>query len=128
VSCSSSAATSALGSTYLTWVIAVANAREPRVAAIGDGRLVALVFATVCVRQFDGRATRQTDVRPILKRIASLQRWPQSPCRNELVPTTCPRSSSRFRGNDLRDNATACCHGDSLTGFYAPDVAAQVLP
>jgi len=72
VSCSRSAATSALDSTYLTCVVAVAPGRE-LVAAVDDERLFAVLgFATVCVDEFGGRATRQADVRPILERVAGL--------------------------------------------------------
>lgn len=72
VSCSRSAATRALDSTYLTCVVVVARGRE-LVTALDDGRLfAALGFATVRVNEFGGRATRQADVRPILERVAGL--------------------------------------------------------
>jgi len=127
VSCSRSAATSAVDSTYRTCVVATARACEPGATIGGDGRLLELRFATICVNQFGGRATREADVRPILKRIAGFKRWPQNPSRNELVPTTPPWSSRGFWWNDLRHDAAMSRNRNALTGFYAPNVPAQVV-
>ena len=72
VSCSRSAATRALDSTYLTCVVVVARGRE-RLGAVDDERLfAALGFATVCVNEFCGGATRQADIRPVLEWVAGL--------------------------------------------------------
>lgn len=74
VSCSRSAATKALDSTYLTWVVAAARGRERRVAAADERLLAALVlgFATVCVDELCRDATLKPDVRPILEGVTGL--------------------------------------------------------
>jgi hypothetical protein len=56
MSCSRSAATSALDSTYLTCVVAVRV--RWRVAVDDARRLARLAFATVCINKFRGRAAR----------------------------------------------------------------------
>jgi hypothetical protein len=72
VSCWRSAATSALDSTYLTCVVEAARGRE-RLGAVDDERLfAALGFATVCVNESCGRATRQADIGPILEGVTGL--------------------------------------------------------
>jgi hypothetical protein len=81
VSCSRSAATSALDSTYFTCVVAALAARE-RVATAARERPVAVLgFATIGVDECRCRTARQADVRPILERIAGLQGRAERPGR-----------------------------------------------
>jgi hypothetical protein len=72
VSCSRSAATNALDSTYFTCVGAALAARERIAAADRDRPVAALGFATIGVDECRCRTARQADVRPILEGIASL--------------------------------------------------------
>src|SRR5437868_5327329 len=70
VSCSNSAATSALDSMYQTLAPAALGrrARVP-VFRVGERRRGALRFATIAVDQFSGGARRQPNVRAVLERV-----------------------------------------------------------
>ena len=81
VSCSRSAATSALDSTYFTCVVAALPVRERVAAADRERPVAALGFATISVDERRRRTARQPDVRPILEGIAGLQGRAESPRR-----------------------------------------------
>lgn len=75
---SSSAATRALDSMYVTCVVVVPG-RDRIATADGARRLALLALATVCVDEFSRRAARQPDVGPPLEGITGLERRPQRP-------------------------------------------------
>ena len=128
VSCSSSAASSALDSMYRMLAVPALADRAREVALRGGRRCRSLRFATVAVDQFGGCAPRQSDVRPILERVASLDRRVENARRNEFVPPACARSPRVSpRRNQFSDNAPVGRHRNPLAGLDSADVAAQVV-
>jgi hypothetical protein len=127
VSCSRSAATSALDSTYFTCVAAARPARERVAPAARERPVAALRFATIRVDQRRCRTARQADVRPILEGIAGLQGRTESPSCQQVVPSTAMCVTSRFRRDQFGDHASMSSDRDSFAGFYAAYVPTQVV-
>ena len=104
VSCSNSAATSALDSMYHTFAPA-ALGRRARVADFRVGRRRgALRFATIAVDQFSGGARRQPDVRPVLERVTGFHWRVENAggCRHdEGAPRTLPPRGELRQGEHL---------------------------
>src|SRR6185369_4963332 len=126
VSCSRRAATSALDSTYCTCGAATPP-RERMVAADRERPVVALGFATICVDQCRCCTARQADVRPILEGIAGLQGRAESPNRQEFVPATPVRLTSRLWRDQIGDDSPMRGNRNPFAGFYAAYVSAQVV-
>ncbi len=128
VSCSNSAATSALDSMYRMPAAATLG-RRARVAVLrAERRRGALRFATIAVDQFSGGARRQPDVRPVLERVTRFHRRVQNAGRKELVPPACWRSAGAASWrNELGDHTPVGGDRNLLACFYAADVAAQVV-
>src|SRR5207249_1208424 len=127
VSCSRRAATSALDSTYSTWVTATLPVRERVAAADRERPLAVLGFATIRVDECRCRTVRQVDVRPILEGIAGLQGRAESSCRQEFVPSTPVRLTSRLWRDQFGDDSPMRGHRDPFAGFYAAYVSTQVV-
>src|SRR6187397_1212906 len=128
VSCSSSAATSALDSMYRMLASTAFPGRRlaPALRArAGDGRLR---FATVAVYQFSRGARRQPDVRPVLERIPALGRGMENAGGDEFVPPASRELSPiTSRRNQFGDHTSVGCHGNPFAGFDPAEVAAQVV-
>ena len=91
-----------------------------------EGRL--LRFATVRVNQFRSRARRESDVRPILRRVAGLERWTDHARRDKLVETAWTAVFAGVsRRNKLRDDPTVRRDCDALTGFDSADVPTEIV-
>src|SRR5688572_3523586 len=76
---------------------------------------VPLRFATIGVDQFSGGSWCEPDIRPILGRIACLERWANHTGGDELVETVSLVLRCRARRNELRDYATMCGDRDALS-------------
>src|SRR5688572_12919246 len=100
VSCSSSAATSALDSMYRMLASAALRRRGPAAALRGVPGDRGLRFATVAVDQFGGGARRQSDVRPVLEGVAGLRRRMENAGRDELVPPVSGRAAAVTSGRN----------------------------
>lgn len=86
-----------------------------------------LRFATVCVDQVRSRPSRESDVGPILRRVAGLERWPDHARRHELVEmawTACAGCSRRYQ---LCDDPAVRSDGDALPGFDPADVPTEIV-
>ena len=127
VSCSRRAATSALDSTYCTCVGAALPARERIAAADRERPVVALGFATISVDQRRCRTARQADVRPILEGIAGFQGRAESSCRQEFVPATPMRLTTRFWRDQFGDDSPVRGDRDPFASFHAAYVSTQVV-
>lgn len=127
VSCSRSAARRALDSMYripatAAWTVAREVGRR-----LGRGRRT-LRFATVAVDQVRGRATRESDIRPVLQGVASLDGRTNNAGSNELVEPTSLRSPrARRRRNQFGDDTPMCRYRNPLACLDSADVPAQVV-
>jgi hypothetical protein len=128
VSCSSSAATSALDSMY-RMLAATALSLGARPADVrAERRRGTLRFATIAVDQCSGGARRQPDVRPVLERVTSFHgRVKNAGCDELLPPPVRGRASTLPWRHELGHNTPVGGHQDPLACFNAPDVAAQVV-
>jgi hypothetical protein len=129
-SCSSSAATSALDSTYqIVARSAAAGTRfvrpTPRTPRTRAG--LALRFATVAIDQICRGARRETNIRPLLQRIARFDCGPNDASRYQLFVATAIRPRRPGRRYEFRDDATVCRHGDTFSRLDPPDIATQVV-
>ena len=105
-------------STGTTAGAAVRSARDER----------PLRFATVRVNQFRSRPRRESDVRPILRRVAGLERRTDHAGRDKLVETTWTAAlGGRSRRNQLRDDPAVCGDRDALPGFASADVPTEIV-
>jgi len=128
MSCSNSAATSALDSMYRMLGAATLGWRA-RVAVFRvELRRVRLRFATIAVDQFSGGAPRQPDVGPALERVTSFHGGMEHASRNELVPPASERrtATASWR-NKFGDHTPVSGDRNPLACFKSPDVAAQVV-
>ena len=111
---------------YRTPALSVARAG---VSAGRRGReALVLRFATIRVNQFGSRARWESDVRPILSRIARLEWWPDHAGGHELVETACPAAFRvGSRRNKLRDDPSVRGDRDPLASFDSADVATEIV-
>ncbi len=128
VSCSNSAATSALDSMYQTLAPAALD-RRARVAVFRVGRRRGtLRFATIAVDQFGGGARRQPDVRPVLERVTGFHWRVENAGRNELVPPTSGRNAGAASWrHEFGDHTPVGGDRNPLTCFDSADVSTQVV-
>src|SRR5678815_1486909 len=129
VSCSNSAATSALDSIY-RMLVPTAVDRRIRAAVFRSARRGAelLRFATIAVDQFGGGPWRQPDIRPILERVTSFHRGMKDAGRDELVPPASERSTCAVPWrNEFSDHAPVGRHRNPIARFNATDITAQVV-
>jgi hypothetical protein len=91
-----------------------------------DGWL--LRFATIRVDQFRGRPTRQSDVRPVLCRVAGFEGSTDYARRDKLVETTstAPLGGHSWR-NKFGDNSTVRRNDDALPRFDSADVPTEIV-
>jgi len=128
VSCSSNAATSALDSIYLMLVPEDVGRRAAAAVFRGARRRAGLRFATIAVDQFSRGALRQSDVRPILERVARFDGGMENAGRNKLVPPASRRSAATASWRDeLGDHTPVGGDRNTLARFDSADVAAQVV-
>src|SRR5439155_20168251 len=129
VSCSNSAATSALDSMYRMLArTAVVGRRACMPVFRRERRRPALRFATIAVDQFSGGARRQPDVGPVLERVTRFHRRVENPGRYELVPAASGRSADTASWrNEFGDDSPVSGDRNPLACFNSADVAAQVV-
>ena len=128
-SCSSSAASRALDSMYRRLAVAASTGGTREVGVRTGLRRCGLRFATVAVDQARGRATRQSNIRPVLEEVSSLDGRTNHASRDQLVESASPRGPQAGpRRNQLGDNTPMRRHRNPLACFDAADVAAQVVP
>jgi len=87
-----------------------------------------LRFATIRVNQFRCRARCESDVRPILRWVAGLERWTDHARRDKLVETARTAAlAGGFWRNELRDHTAVRGDGDALARFDSADVPAEIV-
>src|SRR5438876_3541709 len=91
------------------------------------GRARALGFATIVVDECHCRTAGQADLGPILEGIAGLLGRAESSCRQEFVPSTPVRLTSRLWRDQFGDDSPMRGDRDPFAGFYAADVSTQVV-
>jgi len=107
VSCSNSAATSALDSMYRMLAAATLGRRARMVVFRIEPRRGVLRFATIGVDQFSSSASRQPDIRPVLERVTSFDGGVEDARRNELVPPASGRRAATVsRRYEFSDHAS----------------------